>query len=293
MSNRTESDPNRADAASEGRRVTPQLLREWGLPDPGDSKKSRGRVIVIGGSRRSPGAVLLAGEAALRVGAGRLGLVVPASIDAQLGAALPEAAVFALPDQATDSLDADVRDELESADAVLLGPGFDDPDETRETLLRVVEADVSCLVLDAFALGILSDVPRKVLPGRMILTPNEEEAAILLERDLGEDRSADVLEIARRFDAVVNCYGAVAAPDGQTWRVEEGGPGLGTSGSGDVLAGAVAGFAARGVEPPAAAVWGSWTHARAGQRLTARVGLGFLSRELTQELTPALAEVGA
>ena len=57
--------------------VTPELLRAWGLPDPGDSKKSRGRVIVVGGSRRTPGAAVLAGEAALRVGAGRLGLVVP------------------------------------------------------------------------------------------------------------------------------------------------------------------------------------------------------------------------
>ena len=287
MSNRTENDQNRAE------KVTAQLLREWGLPDPGDSKKSRGRVIVIGGSRRSPGAVLLAGEAALRVGAGRLGLVVPASIDAQLGVVLPEAAVFALPQRAADPLEDDVRGELDSADAVLLGPGFDDPDETRETLLRVVEADVGCLVLDAFALGILSEVPRGKLPRRLILTPNEEEAAILLELDLSDDRIADVTEIARRFDAVVNCYGTVCASDGRVWQNEEGGPGLGTSGSGDVLAGAIAGFAARGLEDPAAAVWGSWTHARADQRLTARIGLGYLSRDLAGELTPALAEVGA
>jgi ADP-dependent NAD(P)H-hydrate dehydratase len=287
MSNPAEPDPASAE------RVTPQLLREWGLPDPGDSKKSRGRVIVIGGSRRSPGAVLLAGEAALRVGAGRLGLVVPASIDAQLGVALPEAAVFALPDRADEPLDEAVRDELESADAVLLGPGFDDPDETRETLLRVVETDVRCLVLDAFALGILPDLDRSALPTSLILSPNQEEAAILLGREVDPDREDDVLEIARRFEAAVNCYGTIAAPDGRTWRVEEGGPGLGTSGSGDVLAGAIAGFAARGVDAPGAAVWGSWTQARAGRRLSARTGLGFLSRDLATELTPALAEVAA
>jgi NAD(P)H-hydrate repair Nnr-like enzyme with NAD(P)H-hydrate dehydratase domain len=96
--------------------VTPQLLRRWGLPEPGDSKKSRGRVMVIGGSRRSPGAVMLAGEAALRVGAGRLGLVVPASVDAQLGVVIPEAAVFALPERADDPVDEAVRSELASAD---------------------------------------------------------------------------------------------------------------------------------------------------------------------------------
>lgn len=294
MSNRTDPSPNRsAHDTTRAEKVTSRLLEAWDLPDPGDSKKSRGRVIVIGGSRRSPGAVLLAGEAGLRVGAGRLGLVVPASIDAQLGVVLPEAAVFALPERAVDRLDAVVREELDSADAVLLGPGFDDADETRETLLRVVETDVRCLVLDAFALGILSDVPRDALPRRLILTPNEEEAAILLDRELRSDRTADVAEIARRFDAVVTCYGSVATPDGRTWEIEEGGPGLGTSGSGDVLAGAIAGFAARGLDDAGAAVWGSWTHARAGERLTERIGLGFLSRDLACELTPALAEVGA
>ncbi|MDO9063464.1 MAG: NAD(P)H-hydrate dehydratase, partial [Microbacterium sp.] len=99
-----------------------------------------------------------------------------------------------------------------------------------------------------------------------------------------------VSEIARRFDAIVNCYGTVATPTGRTWQVKVGGPGLGTSGSGDVLAGAIAGFAARGGEPSRAAVWGSWTHARAGDRLAARTGIGFLAREIATELTPTLAE---
>src|SRR6186713_1999495 len=144
--------------------VTPALLREWGLPDPGESKKSRGRVMVVGGSRRSPGAILLAGEAALRVGAGRLGLVAPASIEAQLGTAIREAAIFALPAEATDPLGRAVREELESADAVLVGPGFDDAEETRLTLLAVADVEVAALVLDAFAIGILPDIDRALLP---------------------------------------------------------------------------------------------------------------------------------
>src|SRR6187455_3401641 len=149
--------------------VTPQLLREWGLPDPGDSKKSRGRVMVVGGSTRSPGGVLLAGEAALRVGAGRLGLVVPAPIQLALGVALPEAAVFTLPADATDPMPDLVRSELESADAVLVGPGFDDAEETRATILSVAAVGLRCLVLDAFALGVLADIPRGALPSSLIL----------------------------------------------------------------------------------------------------------------------------
>lgn len=270
--------------------VTAQVLREWGLPDPGDSKKSRGRVMVVGGSRRSPGAVLLAGEAALRVGAGRLGLIVPASIEGQLGIVMPEAAVFSLPPHASDPMSGPVHDELDTADAVLVGPGFDNADETKSTLLSVVEAGVKCLVLDAFALGVLPDLRREVLPSTLVLNPNEEEAAILLGHPLGDDRVADVSEIARRYDAIVNCYGAIAAPGGDTWRIDAGGPGLGTSGSGDVLAGAIAGFAARGVEPERAAVWGSWAHARAGDRLTERHGIGFLARDLPAELTAAISD---
>lgn len=277
--------------SSRPERVTESLLRDWGLPDPGDSKKSRGDVVVVGGSRTSPGAVLLAGEAALRVGAGRVALAVPQSIDAQVGIALPEAGVLALPDDADEPLEGGLREQIESSDAVLVGPGFSDAAETRATLLAVAEVGPGLLVLDAFALGVLGDVDRDALPEQLVLNPNKEEAGILLGRDL-EDHDEDVREIARRFDAVVNCYGTVADPDGRAWRVDEGGAGLGTSGSGDVLAGAIAGFAARGLEPARAAVWAAWTHGRAGRLLGARLGLGFLAGELARELPVAMRDVG-
>jgi NAD(P)H-hydrate repair Nnr-like enzyme with NAD(P)H-hydrate dehydratase domain len=80
------------------------------------------------------------------------------------------------------------------------------------------------------------------------------------------------------------------SPDGRAWREEAGGIGLGTSGSGDVLAGLVGGMLARGADPAQAAVWGQYLHAAAGDRLAARVGrLGFLARELLDEVPPVLA----
>ena len=113
-------------------RVDARMLREWPLPPPGGSKNARGRVVVIGGSERSPGAVMLAGIAALRVGAGRLTLVTPPSIALPVAVAVPEAGVLALvdggADAARDPLGDPVRSELATADAVLLGPGLDDPD---------------------------------------------------------------------------------------------------------------------------------------------------------------------
>lgn len=269
--------------------VTLALLREWGLPDPGGSKKSRGQVVVVGGSPRSPGAVLLSAEATLRVGAGRTTLAVPAEIAPSLGPAMPEAGIHVLP-AGSAPVDEALRATLESVDAVLLGPGFDDPDATRAALHAIAEADIDRLVLDAFALGILGSVDRGILPAELLLNANEEEAALLLERDLGDDRAADIREIAGRYEAVVHCFGTVAHPDGRTWQAQPGGPGLGTAGSGDVLSGAIAGFAALGMEPERAAVWGGWTHARAGDRLTQRVGIGFLARDLLPELTAVVHE---
>jgi hydroxyethylthiazole kinase-like uncharacterized protein yjeF len=265
------------------------LLREWGLPDAAGDKKSRGQVVVVGGSTRSPGAVLLSGEATLRVGAGRVGLAVPSDIAPYLGPAMPEAGIYLLP-PGSAPLDDALHSALESADAVLLGPGFDDPDATRAALLAVADAGIGRLVLDAFALGILGSVDRGILPAELLLNANEEEAALLLERDLRDDRAADIAEIARRYEAVVHCYGTVAHPDGRTWQAEPGSSGLGTAGSGDVLSGAITGFAALGMERERAAVWGGWTHARAGDRLTERVGIGFLARDVLPELTAVVRE---
>ena len=73
--------------------------------------------------------------------------------------------------------------------------------------------------------------------------------------------------MVQRYGAVVSAKGWVVCPDGRTWREEAGGIGLGTSGSGDVLAGLVGGMLARGAEPAQAAVWGQYLHAAAGDRL--------------------------
>ena len=79
--------------------VTPALLRAWPLPEPGASKHSRGHIAVIGGSRSTPGALALAGIAALRVGAGVLALAAPEPVAIPLAVAVPEASVCAFDEQ--------------------------------------------------------------------------------------------------------------------------------------------------------------------------------------------------
>jgi len=264
--------------------VTPKLLRDWPLPAVGDSKYSRGQVVIVGGAASSPGAALLAGVASLRIGAGRLALAVDRSVATAVAVALPECAVIPL----SDSLHP-ARDELAAADAVLLGPGLDDADRTLGFVADLVASTEATVVLDAFALGVLPRSDVETLQGRLILTPNKVEAALLLDADEDDlDLHRDVPRIAERFGATVTCYGIVS--DGnRVLQVDAGGAGLGTSGSGDVLAGAITGLAARGADPLQAAVYGTWAHAASGDRLEASIGpLGFLARELADELPRTL-----
>jgi ADP-dependent NAD(P)H-hydrate dehydratase len=283
------------------REVTPSLLRSWSLPTATDSKYSRGQVLIVGGAARTPGAVQLAGLAALRVGAGHLTMAVAESAAVPLAVVTPEAGVTGLPQNARGSvLGADlsaIADDLGSADVVVVGVGLDDPEETAELLRTLIPqlGDEAWLVLDAYGLGVLPGMVDAIEPvrGRLVLTPNSSEAGRLLGRDL-DDAEHDVPEIAATYGAVVSCAGVVADADGHVWRIGAGNGGLATSGSGDVLVGAVAGLLGRAGAADQATCWATHVHAAAGDRLAARVGaLGFLARELLTELPVVLTELGA
>jgi ADP-dependent NAD(P)H-hydrate dehydratase len=282
--------------------VTPSSLRAWPLPDVADSKYGRGQVLVVGGARRTPGGALLAGLAALRAGAGRLTFGVAGSVAVALAVAVPESGVTGLPENDAGSVlgagSDRLADDLGEADTVLVGAGLDDPDETAALLRALVPllGAETRLVLDAFALGVLVDLRDVVAPlaGRLVLTPNLVEAARLLGSDHVDDAGQAAQDVARRYGAVVSCYGEIADPDGGRWETSTGYGGLATSGSGDVLAGVVTGLLARGASPAQAACWGTHLHAAAGDRLAARVGpTGFLARELLDEVPVVLAELSA
>ena len=282
--------------------VTSTFLRDWPLPevDDGAGKGARGTVVVIGGALDTPGAVLLAGLAALRVGAGRLTMATVGANAGALAVAVPEAAVAPLPASAGGSLGADAVREccelVEDADAVVLGPGMRNPDAARELVHGVLDAvgDETTVVLDALGLtcGGLDDDLRKRLSERVVATPNRKEAGYLLDGDVPDDDVAASARVAEALGAVVTLQSCIAAPDGRRWVDQSGNSGLGTSGSGDVLAGAIAGLAARGAPAEQAAVWGAHLHAEAGERLAARIGkLGFLARELLDELPAVLTQL--
>jgi len=290
--------------------VTRALLRRLQLPrldDEGD-KEERGRVLVVGGSSQVAGAVLLAGVAALRAGAGKLQLATVTSAAPTIGIAVPEAMVIALPQARTGEIagsrahDA-LAEPVARTNALLVGPGMSSERAAHALISPLVRrlSRQAVLVLDAAAILALTndDAMLHPLDGRAVLTPHAGEMASLLEIDK-RDVERNPAEVARlaaaRFGAVVALKGAetyVAEPSGTLYRYAGGSVGLATSGSGDTLAGIVAGLAARGASAAHATVWATYLHGAAGRQLARRLGpIGFLARELLAELPPLLRRLG-
>jgi ADP-dependent NAD(P)H-hydrate dehydratase len=284
--------------------VTPEVLRAWQLPEPEGGKNARGSVLVIGGSTETLGAVLLAAEAAMRAGAGKLQVATAASVAGYAAQALPEALVRALPETDAGAIAAAaadvVRDLAEAADAVLIGPGMADKGETQAFVERLLPGLRGPVALDALGLAAVTadDACLGHFGGNVVLTPNPTEIAYCLhveESEIEDDPAGAAVELAGRAQAVVGLGGArswIASPDDRLWQDDSGGAGLGVSGSGDVRAGITAGLLARGADPAQAAVWAAYLHGRTGERLASAVGrLGFLARELPAEVPRALAEI--
>jgi ADP-dependent NAD(P)H-hydrate dehydratase len=276
--------------------ITARLLRRWPLPQPGGGgKEERGRVLVVGGHAEIPGAVVLAATAALRAGAGKLQVATVEQIAVQLGLSLPEARAFALkadhgaltPEALTPLIE-----HLPRCDAVLVGPGM--MQEGQAVALHLLStAQDAAIVLDAGAIA-AADAGGHLLAqrrGRVVLTPHAGEMAALTGRpkeEIEADPLGVALAVAARYGAVVAMKGAathIAAPDGRSWFYPGGDAGLGTSGSGDVLAGVITGLLARGAEPEQATTFGVYLHGEAGKVLARKIGpLGFLAREIGAEI---------
>jgi len=250
-----------------------------------------------------PGAILLAGVASLRAGAGKLQIATVAAVTPALGVAVPEARVIGLPSTRDGNISGAralpaLRSGLKNANAVLLGPGMDG-DRAAETLAPLVArhaGDDATLILDAVAIFALrrNENMLNALAGRAVITPHAGEMATLVgaaKSDVEANAPELALEAAQRFGTIVALKGPeswIAAPDGSLFRYDSGSVGLATSGSGDTLAGIIAGLAARCGDPVVATCWAVWAHGTAGSRLARRVApVGFLARELLAEV-PAL-----
>jgi hydroxyethylthiazole kinase-like uncharacterized protein yjeF len=278
--------------------IDARLLKGNPLPplSEDDDKETRGRVLVVGGSMLVPGAIILAGIAALRSGAGKLQLGTISSSAVVLGLTVPEALVISLPQTrhgeiAGTRAGAELGTYLNRADGVLVGPGMSANPSLSAMLAAVVSGidTHAVLVLDGAAVSGLRNNEKvlKPLSERVLLTPHAGEMAAMLKIDQTEVKgNAPVLaqEVANWLGAVVVLKGPetwIASPDQRLACYKGGSVGLGTSGSGDVLAGIIVGLAASGADPYVAALWGVWAHGEAGRVLSRDFGrVGFLARDL-------------
>src|SRR5256885_1610890 len=247
------------------------FLRRWPLPpiDPRGGKESRGAVLVVGGAPQMPGAVILAATAALRAGAGKLQIATVRSVASVVGAQVPEAFVLALPETREGGIAPSAAREIakraEDSSAVLVGPGMvDTRAATRLVLGLLGRIRKAPLLLDAEALACAS-----VERGRMASasteiagTPHGREMAKMLEiepAEVARNPAAVAAQAARALQAIVGLKGPdtfIASPSGRLLCNRlAGNAGLGTSGSGDTLAGIAAGLAARGADLLQALAW--------------------------------------
>jgi hydroxyethylthiazole kinase-like uncharacterized protein yjeF len=264
----------------------------WGgtFPRPGAAahKYTRGHAVVVSGGLSTTGAARLAARGALRAGSGLVTIASPREALAVNATASLAVMVRAI-DGAGELAEflADKR-----RNAVVLGPGGGIGEAMRAQVLTALAGEAG-VILDADALSSFADdsgTLAKAIAGRSsgtVLTPHEGEFSRLFKMISGEDKVHSKLEktcaAARKSDAVVLLKGAdtvVAAPDGRASVAENAPPYLATAGSGDVLAGMVAGLIAQGMEAFEAASAAAWLHGEAG----ASFGPGLISEDLPEEL---------
>ncbi|CAN5363986.1 NAD(P)H-hydrate dehydratase [soil metagenome] len=288
------------------------MLRTWPLPVPsadGD-KETRGHVLIIGGSVEMPGAIILAATAALRAGAGKLSIATVASIAPMVASAIPDSRVVALEETAHSGVALEAVDRcsdlVDAADAILIGPGMQDENACCEfTASLCVKLDQTKLILDACAMPAIRSLrtKHKATDKRpappILLTPHAGEMAHLTGADkqaLLDNPEDAARNAAREWNALVALKGAntvIAAPDGRAWLHAGGDIGLAVSGSGDTLAGIIAGLAARGAPLEQAAAWGVFVHASAGESLSRQFGrIGYLAREIPGKVPRLLERLG-
>ena len=244
--------------------------------DPWAHKGNFGKLLLLCGSQGYTGAAALAAMGALRCGAGVVYLGVPQCIYAIEAVKLTEPVVFSLPD-ADGMLSVEavekVQQLLPKMDAVLIGSGLGQSAGPLAVLKAVLRENIP-VVLDADGINLLAK-HKYLLRGRTaptVMTPHDGEFRRLAE--LGEDRSASAVALARELGCIVVLKGhETRITDGHVcYHNTTGNPGMAVGGSGDVLAGMLVSLIGQGLAPLEAAAAAVWLHGAAGDLCAEELG---------------------
>jgi hydroxyethylthiazole kinase-like uncharacterized protein yjeF len=274
-------------------------LRSW---NSDASKADYGKLLIVGGSRRLAGAVLLSARAALRTGCGTVRVAVPESVAVPLMAACPELMIIPLPETPEGTIALSALQVLEAqwkpCDVAVIGPGLDEHEETSQMAREFVQNCPLPCVVDASAIEAASTC-RLTEETARVFTPHDGEAKGLIENYEIENREQMAQEWASEKGATLALKGRetiIASPDGRAARNVSGTRGMGTAGSGDVLTGVIGALLAQGHDAFTAATYGVHLHALAGERASQVLGddgmmasdfgerIPFVLREMRREL---------
>jgi NAD(P)H-hydrate epimerase len=271
------------------------------LPD--SHKGSFGHALIVAGSRGLSGAAFLASQGALRSGAGKVTVAAPESIYAVMEMKTTEAMTLELPETLAGGLGADavrlVRDFSLRSSVVLVGPGLGRDGETLEAVREIIQTADRPLVLDADALFALAGhIELLAAAGVLaVLTPHPGEMAQLTGlsvQQIQSDRIGTARRAAIAWRNIVVLKGSrtvVAFPDGEIYVNPTGNAGMATGGTGDVLAGVIAGLIAQGLSSHDAAVAGVYLHGLAGDIAAEGRPVGMTALDLAQRVPDAINSV--
>jgi len=252
------------------------------------------------------GAAILVAGAATRAGAGLVTLAVPEGVLPVVEAAITETTFLPLPQTESGAVSNDawpvLKERIDSAGAVAIGPGMSTDPSTAELIRRAVGATPVPFVLDADGLNAFAGRADQLAGRRAegVITPHAGEfgrLAGLSSEEVLEDRVGHARKAAAEFGLTVLLKGSrtvVAEPNGRAVVNPTGGPFLATAGTGDVLTGTIAALLARGIRPADAAVAGAYLHGLAGRLATEeRDGGPIVAGDVVAYLPHAVALVEA
>ncbi|MEX1252938.1 MAG: NAD(P)H-hydrate dehydratase [Dehalococcoidia bacterium] len=270
------------------------------------NKGTFGRVLVVAGSKLYVGAARLAALGALRSGAGLVTLACPSSVQPLVAGGMHEVTYLPLPDRdgfVAPEAAVEVARALDSYDVLLIGPGLGQgaaQESFARQLLCALAANGPKVLIDADGLNALATLPHwwERVAAPCVLTPHPGEHSRLTRRAVAgvqRDRLSSARDAAATWGQTVvlkGAYTVVAAPDGRAGVNPYANPALASAGTGDVLAGAIAGLMAQGLSPFEAACCGAYLHAAAAEGLRAVSGdAGLLAGDLLPELPRTLREL--
>lgn len=256
---------------------------------PESHKGSYGKVLAVCGSSPYRGAAVLSVMGALRTGAGLVTLAAPECVAAAAAARIPEA-IF-LPDAAQER----ILEEVSRSEVCLLGCGLSADADTAQLAKKALDASMGVVVLDAGALCSLADdisaITAFAQSQPLIVTPHPGEMARLCRcsvEDIEKERTSCALDFALSTGAITVLKGhetLIACPDGTLYENLTGNAGLARGGSGDILAGMIAGLAAQGMSAEHAAAAGVFLHGLSADRCAARLSMqGMLPSDILTDL---------